>query len=161
MLLFLQTYISQGSFNNMAVPDVKVIDMDINGYTNPFYQRMSSSPSSSILSDAVAKNPTFFSVNLGLHDVLKYALKGGASDSITPMAGAIGIGFEASINNVIDKLMANGSKGVIANIPSIKSMAYFNTIAMECFKIRLPLQQKFLCQVPFTKFYEGDNAFYY
>jgi hypothetical protein len=55
---------------------------------------MSSSPSSSILSDAVAKNPTFFSVNLGLHDVLKYALKGGASDSITPMAGAMALALK-------------------------------------------------------------------
>jgi hypothetical protein len=133
--VFTNIYSSQGSFNNMAVPDVKVIDMDINGYTNPFYQRMSSSPSSSILSDAVAKNPTFFSVNLGLQDVLKYALKGGASDSITPMAGAIGIGFEASINNIINQLMANGSKGVIANIPSIKSMAYFNTIPWNGLKL--------------------------
>jgi hypothetical protein len=41
----------------MAVPDAKVIDMEVNGYANPFYQRMSSSASSSILSDAIAKNP--------------------------------------------------------------------------------------------------------
>ncbi len=160
--VFANIYASQGSFNNMAVPDAKVIDMEINGYTNPFYQRMSSSASSSILSDAVAKNPTFFSVNLGLQDVLKYTLKGGASDSITPISGGIGVGFEASINNVIDKLMANGSKGVIANIPSIKTMAYFNTIAWNALKLDATTAtnlSNFYANLDSTKFYEGDNGF--
>ena len=128
-------YNSQGPFNNMGVPDVKVTDMDINGYSNSFYSRMASSPSSSILSDAIGKNPSFFTVMLGLNDVLNYALKGAASESITPINGSINNGFEASINNVIDKLTANGAKGVIANIPSIKSMAYFNTIAYNALKL--------------------------
>jgi hypothetical protein len=160
--VFTNIYSNQGSFNNMAVPDVKVIDMEINGYSNPFYQRMASSASSSILLDAVSKNPTFFSVNLGLQDVLKYTLKGAASDSITPISGGIGVGFEASINNVIDKLMANGSKGVIANIPSIKTMAYFNTIAWNALKLDATTAtnlSNFYANLDSTKFYEGDNGF--
>ncbi|MBA4239930.1 MAG: hypothetical protein C0448_04335 [Sphingobacteriaceae bacterium] len=128
-------YNSQGPFHNFGVPDLKSIEIDINGYSNPFYQRMASSGTSSVLYDAISRNPTFFSLNLGLHDVLKYALKGGASDNITPVSGPIGFGFEASINNVIEKLTANGAKGVIANIPSIKSMAYFNTIAWNALKL--------------------------
>lgn len=127
-------YNSAGPFNNMAVPDVKIIDMDLNGYTNAFYQRMASGSTSSILSDAIAKSPTFFSVELGLYDVLKYALKG-ASDYITPVSGSAGVGFEASLNNIINKLTINGAKGVVANIPSIKSMAYFNTIAWNALKL--------------------------
>lgn len=160
--VFTNIYSSQGSFNNMAVPDAKVIDMEVNGYANPFYQRMSSSASSSILSDAIAKNPTFFSVNLGLQDVLKYTLKGGASDSITPISGGIGIGFEASINSVIDKLMANGAKGVVTNIPSIKTMAYFNTIAWNALKLDAATAtnlSNFYANLDSTKFYEGDNGF--
>jgi len=160
--VFTNIYSSQGSFNNMAVPDAKVIDMEVNGYANPFYQRMSSSASSSILSDAIAKNPTFFSVNLGLQDVLKYTLKGGVSDSITPIAGTIGVGFEASINNVIDKLMANGAKGVVTNIPSIKTMAYFNTIAWNALKLDAATAtnlSNFYANLDSTKFYEGDNGF--
>ncbi len=133
--LAVNVYNSAGPINNMAVPDIKMIEMDINGLSNPFYQRMRSGANSSVLSDAVAKNPTFFSVELGLHDVLKYALKGATSDNISPVAGASGIGFEASLNNIIDKLTVNGAKGVIATIPSIKSMAYFNTIAWNALKI--------------------------
>ena len=155
-------YASQGSFNNFGVPDVKVIDVDVSGYTNPFYQRMASSGSSSILSDAVAKNPTFFSVMLGLNDVLNFALKGAASESITPSAGSVGVGFDASINNVIDKLMANGAKGVVANIPSIKTMAYFNTIAWNALKLT-KVKADSLTEVYYnydsTRFYEGNNGF--
>lgn len=156
-------YSSQGPFNNMGVPDVKVIDMDVNGYSNPFYQRMSSNSSSSVLSDAVAKNPTFFTVMLGLNDVLNYALKGATSESITPIAGSINIGFEASINNVIDKLTANGAKGVIANIPSIKSMAYFNTIPWNALKLdndkATSLSSFYALLNPAVPFYEGNNGF--
>jgi hypothetical protein len=157
-------YNSQGPFNNMGVPDVRVIDMDINGYSNSFYSRMSSSSTSSILSDAIAKNPSFFTVMLGLNDVLNYALKGGASESITPISGSINVGFEASINNVIDKLTANGAKGVISNIPSIKSMAFFNTIAWNALKLDASkcanLNQYYsLADTTISPFQEGDNQF--
>lgn len=133
--LSLNVYNTSGPFNNLGVSDVKIIDIDVNGYTNSFYQRMASSSTSSILSDALAKNPTFFSIELGLYDVLKYALKGAASDYITPVLGGIGVGFEASFNNIINKLTTNGAKGVVANVPSIKSMAYFNTIAWNALKL--------------------------
>lgn len=153
-------YSSQGSFNNMGVPNVKVIDMDVIGYSNAFYQRISSDAStSSILSDAVAKNPTFFSVNLGLNDALNFALKGGTADNITPISGPVGIGFEASINNVINKLTANGAKGVIANIPSIKSMAYFNTIAWNALKLTKDKAEFLNANIPSLSFHEGDNGF--
>lgn len=156
-------YNSQGPFHNFGVPNTKVIDVDLNGYSNPFYQRMASSGTSSILNDAVSRNPTFFSVNLGLHDVLKYALKGGASDNITPVSGSIGVGFEASINNVIEKLTANGAKGVIANIPSIKSMAYFNTIAWNALKLDTAsahnLNNFYTALNASFSFVEGNNGF--
>jgi len=155
-------YNSQGPFSNFGVPDVKVIDMDVNGYSNPFYQRMASSGTSSVLNDAISRNPTFFSVNLGLHDVLKYALKGGTSNNITPISGSIGVGFEASVNNMIEKLTANGAKGVIANIPSIKSMTYFNTIAWNALKLDAANAQSLnnaYAPLDSTRFYEGENGF--
>ncbi len=157
-------YNSQGPFHNFGVPDLKSIEIDINGYTNPFYQRMASSSTSSILNDAVSRNPTFFSINLGLHDVLKYALKGGASDNITPVSGPIGVGFEASINNVIEKLTANGAKGVIANIPSISNMPFFNTISYNALKLDSSkcanLNQFYaLADTTITPFQVGNNGF--
>lgn len=154
-------YASQGPFNNLGVPDVKVIDMDVPGY-GKFYSRMASSPSSSILSDAVAKNPTFFTVALGLNDVLDFALKGATADAITPVGGGVNAGFEASMNNIIDKLTANGAKGVIANIPSIKSMAYFNTIPWDGLKLDAQKATDLTAQyapLDSTKFYEGNNGF--
>lgn len=152
-------YNTQGPFHNMAVPDLKVIDVAVTSYTNPFYQRIASSPSSSVLQDAVVRNPTFFTVNLGLHDVLKYALKGATADNITPVAGPIGVGFEASINNIINQLTANGAKGVIANIPSIKSMAYFNTIAWNALKLSAEKAEYLNSNIPDLSFHEGDNGF--
>lgn len=157
-------YNSQGPFHNFGVPNTKVIDVDLNGYSNPFYQRMASSGTSSILNDAVSRNPTFFSVNLGLHDVLKYALKGGASDNITPVSGPIGVGFEASINNLIEKLTSNGAKGVIANIPSIKDMPFFTTISYNALKLDsskcASLNQFYaLADTTITPFQVGNNGF--
>ena len=55
--------------------------------------------------------------------------------------------------------MANGSKGVIANIPSIKSMAYFNTIPWNGLKLTKEKAEELNGQVPVT-YYEGDNAFF-
>ena len=154
---------AQGPFNNFGVPDVKVIDVDLNGYSNPFYVRMASNGSSSILSDAVAKNASFFTVMLGLNDVLNFALKGAASETITPLAGAIGVGFDASLTNIINKLTANGAKGAIATIPSIKTMAYFNTIAYNALKLdnatAASLTNFYSLLNPVIPFIEGNNGF--
>ena len=156
-------YSSQGAFNNFGVPDVKVIEMSIGGYSNPFYQRMASGASSSVLFDAVSKNSTFFTLMLGMNDVLNYALKGAASENITPSIGAIGTGFDASINDIIDKLTLSGAKGVIANIPSIKSMAFFKTITYDALKLdsskSASLNQFYNLLDTTIKFKVGNNAF--
>lgn len=156
-------YSSQGSFNNLGVPDVKITDITTNGYTNPFFLRMSSTISSSVLSDAIAKKPTFFTMMIGLNDVLKFALKGAASESITPLAGAIGIGFEASVENALNNLTANGAKGVVANIPSIKSLPYFNTITYNALKLSdttaKSLTSFYSLLNPVIPFHEGNNGF--
>lgn len=156
-------FASQGPFNNLSVPDLKVIDADINGYNNPFFVRMASSNSSSILSDAILKKPTFFSLMLGLSDILNFALKGGTADFVTPVAGSVGVGFDASITNVLNKLTANGAKGIIANIPSIKTMAYFNTIYYNSLKLdnatATSLTNFYAVLSPTIQFNEGNNGF--
>lgn len=129
---------ASGPFNNMGVPGAKATTTVYPGYGNPlngvgkfnpFFTRMTTAPATaSILSDAASQSPTFFSLFIGSNDVLAYALAGGASDAITPIAGAAGIGFDASIDAIVNTMTANGAKGVIANIPDITSIPFFTTV---------------------------------
>ncbi len=126
-------YASEGPFNNMGVPGARIITAVVPGYGNPangvgnynpFFYRMAANPAtSSILSDAVAVNPTFFTLNIGMDDVLAYAMAGAASDSITSNNN-----FAAALNLIIAKLTAKGAKGVIANIPDVTQLPFFTTI---------------------------------
>jgi hypothetical protein len=136
--IFTTSVASEGPFNNMGVPGVKATTAIFPGYGNPangignynpFFTRMTTNPASaSILSEAAAQNPTFFTMSMGDDDALTYALAGGAADAITPSAGAPGFGFDASIDVIVNTLTANGSKGAIAGIPHITNMPYFVTI---------------------------------
>ncbi len=126
-------YASSGPFNNMGVPGAKSFHLLYNGYGNPanasggyynpFYQRMCLSNTSSVLADAVNQSPTFFSMYIGVDDVLSYALAGGASDTITAQSR-----FDAAIDQIVNQLTQNGAKGVIGNIPDITSLPFFTTI---------------------------------
>lgn len=116
---------SQGPFNNMGVPGAKSFHLMVNGYgsLNPYFGRFASSSTASILGDAVSQNPTFFSLWIGNNDVLTYALAGGEADSLTnPTA------FGQYVGYILQQLTANGAKGVMANIPDIPSIPFFNTI---------------------------------
>ena len=163
-------YASQGPFNNMGVPGAKVITALAPGFGNPalgagnfnpFFYRMAANPAtSSMLSDAVAMNPTFFSVFLGNNDVLAYALAGGESDAITPSAGAIGVGFDASLNSIINALTANGANGVIGNVPDITSLPYFTTIPYNGLALRQGQADSLNTAMGgLFPFHAGNNAF--
>src|SRR5690606_37831465 len=71
-----------GTVNNMGVPGAKSFHLGLNGYgnpagigsyANPYYVRFASSNTSSVIADAVAQQPTFFSLWIGNNDVLSYA----------------------------------------------------------------------------------------
>jgi hypothetical protein len=138
MTVFTRSVAAEGPFNNMAVPGLKATTVVYPGYGNPangmgnynpFFTRMTADPASaSILSEAAAQNPTFFSLYIGNDDVMGYALSGGTTDAITPSAGSPGVGFDASVDLTVGALMAGGAKGVIANIPEITTMPYFTTV---------------------------------
>jgi hypothetical protein len=75
-----------GPFNNMGVPGAKSFHLlsntygnpaGIGSYANPYFVRFASSTSATVLGDAVAQNPTFFSLWIGNNDVLSYATSGG------------------------------------------------------------------------------------
>jgi lysophospholipase L1-like esterase len=131
-------YLTDGPFNNMGVPAAKVIALlmpglgNVNngaGKYNPFFTRMASKmETASVLSDALAMDPTFFSLFIGSNDALTYAISGATSDSITPSFGLPGIGFDESLQTIVNTLTAKGAKGVMANIPDIISLPFFTAI---------------------------------
>jgi hypothetical protein len=135
-------YASSGSFQNMGVPDAKSFHVTYSGYGNvanaatgyynPYFERMASGASASVLSDALSQNPSFFSLQLGMSDVLSYALAGGAYDSITSQSR-----FDAHIDYIVNQLTANGAKGVVLGIPDFTKLPYFTTIPYN----GLPLDQ--------------------
>ncbi|WP_396140626.1 G-D-S-L family lipolytic protein [Flavobacterium sp.] len=136
-----------GPFNNMGVPGAKSYHLVapnygniaglVNSTANPYFVRFRSSASTTILNDALAQNPTFFSLWIGNNDVLSYATSGGTGvdQSGNPNPATYGSNdisdpamFNSVYNQMIDALTAAGRKGVVANIPSITSAPFFTTI---------------------------------
>ena len=133
---------SNGPYNNLGVPGAKSFHLLFDGYgnpanlplglANPYYVRMASSPSATIIGEAMAQQPTFFSLWIGNNDVLGYAISGGdGSNPITPSAGPPGIGFDETIGFIISTLTSGGAKGVVANIPDVTSIPFFTTVTHD------------------------------
>lgn len=124
-----------GPYTNLGVPGLsmyKVLDQAFGNPSdpshNPFFARFASSTSSSILSDALAQNPTFFTVQLGEDEILNYALSGATGDLPMPINGASGLGFNGTLIDVVQGLTGNGARGVMGTVPDISSFPYFTTI---------------------------------
>ena len=130
-----------GPFSNLGVPGAKSFhllapgDGNIAGVSldppmaNPYYVRMASSPTASILGDAMAQSPTFFSLWIGNNDVLGYATTGGdGTNPLTPVSGVPGVGFDGSYGALIATLTGGGAQGVVANIPDVTSIPHFTTV---------------------------------
>jgi lysophospholipase L1-like esterase len=117
----------KGKFNNMGVGGAKVGDLDFPGYGspvgNPYFARFASTPMATIVDDAVAQNPTFFSLFIGGNDVLSYATAGGTGTP--PTDPTI---FNTKYNGLITKLTVGGRKGVIGNLPYVNTLPYFTAV---------------------------------
>ncbi|WP_026475551.1 SGNH/GDSL hydrolase family protein [Alkaliflexus imshenetskii] len=136
--VFSQLIGSEAPFNNMSVPGAKSFHLLAPAFSNPvggnpFFVRFAKQPGvSSVISDALKLEATFFSLWIGGNDVLTYALSGGTSDIITPLES-----FQMALSTLITELTMLGSKGVIANIPDIDALPYFNLVPYNA----LPLSQ--------------------
>lgn len=135
-----------GAFNNMGVPGAKSFHLlsntygnpaGIGSYANPYFVRFASSSSATVLGDAVAQNPTFFSLWIGNNDVLSYATSGGTGVNQTGNLDPATYGsnditnpnvFASVYNNLVNGLTANGAKGVVANIPYVTSIPFFTSV---------------------------------
>ncbi len=133
-----------GPFNNLGVPGAKSFHLlapgygDLNGVfadpptANPYFVRMTgTTPNASVIELAIAQQPSFISLWIGNNDVLGYALSGGdGTNPITPMAGAPGVGFEATYQAIVGSLTANisGVQGILGNIPNVTAIPHFTTV---------------------------------
>lgn len=137
-------------FGNMGVPGAKSYHLLTPNYgnpaglqtqpmtANPYFVRFASSPGTTIVADAAAQQPTFFSLWIGNNDVLSYATGGGVGTNQIGNTDLSTYGPEditdptkfAEVMRGIVHTMATtvGAKGVIANIPSITDIPYFTTV---------------------------------
>ncbi len=140
-----------GPYQNMGVPGAKSYHLVAPGYgnpaglktdpatANPYFVRFSNSAATSVIEQAVAQKPTFFSYWIGNNDVLGYATSGGVgvdhneTKNLDPRTyGTNDISnanvVKSTINDGLKALVATGAKGVIANIPSVTAIPYFTTV---------------------------------
>lgn len=111
--------------NNLAIPGAKSFHLLFPGYAalNPYYGRFASAANNMVIQEIAPLNPTFFAMWLGDNDVLGYATSGGVGDTITSPAF-----FQQAMGAVVTTLVANGAKGVIANIPDVTAIPFFTTV---------------------------------
>jgi lysophospholipase L1-like esterase len=136
-----------GPFNNLGVPGAKSYHLVAPGYgnvagvatgqANPYFARFASSSSTTIVADAVAQDPTFFSLWIGGNDVLSYATSGGIGINRTGNLNPATYGsnditdptvFAGVYTNIVNAMTAKGAKGVVANLPYVTSLPYFTTV---------------------------------
>ncbi len=126
---------ASGPYNAQGVPGARAVDALSAFYSslNPFLARIVTSPgSSSILSEALRINPTFFTLWLGNNDVLGFATAGGVGnvDPGFPLPGDLSDPAQVggALTVLVDSLTSRGAEGVIANIPNVTSVPFFTTI---------------------------------
>jgi len=151
----------RGDLNNYGIPGAKSFHILAPGYgnpagvplglANPYFARMSSTNSTTVLADALGQAPTFFTLSeIGGNDVLGFATSGGfnapnaanpagfnAKYQSDPTVSPADYGgnditnvdvFAQVFSGMVDALTAGGRKGVVANLPNITDLPYFTTV---------------------------------
>lgn len=129
-----------GPFNNMGIPGAKSFHLGFPGYgtLNPYFARfVSPTGNQTVIGDAVAQQPTFFSLWIGGNDVLSYAMSGGAGVNQTGNVDVTIYGtkditdpdvFTGAFSGFVNALTTAGAKGVVANLPYVSTMPFFTTV---------------------------------
>jgi len=122
---------------NLVTPGYGNLQGVVLGTANPYYARFASSPMATMLGDAAAQNPSFFTLWIGNNDVLGYATSGGfgvdqtgnidfstygSNDISDPMA------FAEVYDQILQRLTEEGAKGVVVNIPDVTTIPFFTTV---------------------------------
>ncbi len=140
------TNVLSGPFNNYGVPGAKSFHLVAPGYgnvagvpasANPYYVRFASSPNATVIGDAAAANPTFFSLWIGNNDILSFATSGGAGVDQTGNPDPTTYGprditdpqlFAGVYAQEVAALTAGGAKGALVNIADVTSIPFFTTV---------------------------------
>lgn len=136
-----------GAFNNMGTPGAKSFHLVAPGYgnaagvptgaANPYFARFASASDATIIGDAVAQSPTFFSLWIGNNDILSYATSGGVGVDQTgnfdpSIYGSNDITdpqiFAGVYSQLVSAMMATATGGILINIPDITTIPYFTTV---------------------------------
>lgn len=118
---------NKSTLNNFAVPGMRLDQIDSPALaTNGFYARFASAPgASTVLTDAIARKPSFFTFWLGNNDVLQYATTGGTNEALLTSPAV----FQDKFTNAMGALMTQTSaKGVVADIPLISAAPFFRAV---------------------------------
>ncbi len=121
---------SQGPFGNMGIPETKVSDYITAGFANNnrFARRMFNKPATARpVDELLLPEHTFFTLWLGVEDVLNYAAAGGetppsANNRNLLTSPAL---FRNAYDSVLTTAIRNGAKGVVLTIPDVLLMPYF------------------------------------
>jgi hypothetical protein len=138
--------IVQGPINNLGVPGAKSFHLGLNGYgdisnvgtlANPYFVRFASSPGASVIEDAVAQSPSFFSLWIGNNDILSFATSGGAGTDQTGNFDPSTYGstditdpnvFANVYTSYVDALTTTATGGVLYSIPDVTTIPFFTTV---------------------------------
>ncbi len=131
-------------FQNLGVPGALAYDVVsatsstncasalFGGTPNPYFDiilRNGTTGTKTPIQLALEQNPTFITLWIGNNDVLGYATSGGVSPSApTPVPN-----FQAIYGAIANAITAAGKqgKGIVANIPDVTSIPFFNTVGPQ------------------------------
>lgn len=124
----------KSALNNFGVPGMRMTQLSDPGLavSNPLYGRFASAPgTSTVLGDALAAAPTFFSFWLGNNDILQYATGGGSDESLITSQ----LDFQNALLQSLGGLTQSGAQGVVLTLPPMVVLPFFravpyNSIAM-------------------------------
>jgi hypothetical protein len=115
-------------FGNYGIPGFYMAYAFSPAYSNQnnFFKRMASSTSASVIDDALSSSPTFFSLYVGLDDIMAYAKVGGKNTSMLTASQ-----FQVLFSPIIDQVTSDVSQGIVSTLPDVTEMPYFNTIPYD------------------------------
>ena len=140
----------RGSINNLGLPGMRLLELPVNGYglLNPFYTRFAlDAGTTSVLEQALARQPSFITFWLGNNDALAWATGGGVGPDAADNPGVLDQdpgalvstqSFEATLQNSLAAMFGSNPQlqGIILNIPNVALIPFFqlvqwNSIVMD------------------------------